>query len=195
MRTIYQILWIIPLFLGLGASAHAASLDDLYRDIIRSDNEGYLPLFVLNRTTPDAESKKEEVTVKPSAPTAQNETPTASQSKPINLTYDSQADERAQKAAQLKWQQTLKAVAENKVTPMELSEITYRAEKDDPKAVEVLAWMYTKGVGVGKDFVKAFKLYQKAEGLKVPKAKENAAKIYKAMSAEQKAQLQNKNQQ
>ena len=192
MRTIYQILWIIPLFLGLGASAHAASLDDLYRDIIRSDNEGYLPLFVINRATLDPSAKEEQLLKKLPEHREGNQNP---ETKPIKLTNDSQAKEKAEKAAQLKWQQTLKAVAENKVTPMELSEITYRAEKDDPKAVEVLAWMYTKGVGVGKDFVKAFKLYQKAEELKVPKAKENAAKIYKAMSAEQRAQLRNKNQQ
>lgn len=31
----------------------ANSLDELYRDLIKSDNEGYLPLFVKNRKVPD----------------------------------------------------------------------------------------------------------------------------------------------
>ena len=30
----------------------ATSLDDLYRDVIRSNNSGYLPLFVKNRHIP-----------------------------------------------------------------------------------------------------------------------------------------------
>lgn len=33
--------------------ASATSLDELYRDIVRSDNQGYLPMFVKNRSIPD----------------------------------------------------------------------------------------------------------------------------------------------
>ena len=33
--------------------AHSTSLDEIYRDLVKSDNEGYLPLYVKNRKIPD----------------------------------------------------------------------------------------------------------------------------------------------
>ena len=46
---------IIGFILTIGASypASATSLDELYRDIVRSDNSGYLPLYVKNRNAPE----------------------------------------------------------------------------------------------------------------------------------------------
>ena len=46
---------ILSLLIGLSYSGltQASSLDDLYRDVIRSDNDGYLPMFVKNRSMPD----------------------------------------------------------------------------------------------------------------------------------------------
>ncbi len=185
MKHIAQI--IICLIIGLFYSGlvQASSLDDLYRDVIRSDNDGYLPLFVKNRSMPDV-LIEEEILKKA---TDQQPAELKKDSKPINLTNDIQAKEAAKRAKQLKWEQTLQAVKENRVTPLDLDEITYRVSLGDAKAVEVLAWMYTKGVGVSPDFVAAFRLYQQADKLNVQGAKENAAKVYKAMTAEQKSRI------
>lgn len=178
---------IICLFIGLSYSglAQSSSLDDLYRDVIRSDNDGYLPLFVKNRSMPDV-LIEEEILKKA---TEQPQAEIKKSGNPVNLINNAQAKEAAKRAKQLKWEQTLQAVKENRVTPLDLDEITYRVSLGDAKAIEILAWMYTKGVGVNPDFVAAFRLYQQAEKLNVHGAKENAAKVYKAMTAEQKSQI------
>ena len=45
--------FIIFSLLFLSLPAHATSLDEIYRDLVRSDNSGYLPMFVKNRNAPD----------------------------------------------------------------------------------------------------------------------------------------------
>ena len=72
-----------------------------------------------------------------------------------------------------------------------MEELNTRAGNNDGKATEILAWMYTNGIGVSQDLPTAFILYRKAENLKVPQAKENAIKVYKAMSAEQRSMVKN----
>ena len=47
---------ILSLFFACGfniSSAAAIGLDEIYRDIVRSDNRGYLPLYIKNREAPD----------------------------------------------------------------------------------------------------------------------------------------------
>ncbi len=184
MKPVSQIIFSLFAALIFTGSARAASLDDLYRDIIRSDNDGYLPLFVKNRAEPDVFIEEEVLgkAAAPSAPVSPAKAPKA-----INLTHDYQAQVSAEQNVRLKWEQTLQAVEQNRVTPLELAEINRRVELNDSKAIEVLAWMYTKGVGVAPDLAAAFKLYKLAAKLQVANAKENAAKVYKAMSAEQRA--------
>ena len=97
--------------------------------------------------------------------------------------------ELEEQARILQWQQTLNAVKENRVTPVELKEIEQKAEKNDPQAIEVYAYIYARGIGVKPDLPKAFQLYQKAEKLNVPNALQNAAKVYKAMSPKQRKEL------
>ena len=48
-----QIVFIILSLMFAAPESSANSLDELYRDIIRSDNQGYLPMFVKNRDIPD----------------------------------------------------------------------------------------------------------------------------------------------
>ncbi len=167
-------------------TAKAASLDDLYRDIIRSDNQGYLPLFVKNRQEPE---------IIQDAPLDKIKHPPVSEKqqsgKTINLTNDTQLKLAQEKARQEKWEKTIKAVQENNVSPLDLEELNTRAGNNDGKATEILAWMYTNGIGVSQDLPTAFILYRKAENLKVPQAKENAIKVYKAMSAEQRSMVKN----
>ena len=48
-----KIVFIILSLMFAAPESSANSLDELYRDLIRADNEGYLPLFVKNRQAPD----------------------------------------------------------------------------------------------------------------------------------------------
>lgn len=180
--------FICSILLGLCTvfPAGATTLDELYRDIVRSDNSGYLPMYVKNRNAPDfifddTELNKIEKTP-PLIPIIENDTI-------VDFENKRKLQELEEEARRLQWQQTLNAVKENRVTPVELKEIEQRAEKDNPQAVEVLAYIYARGVGVKPDLIKAFNLYQKAEKLQVPNAIPNAAKVYKAMSPQLRKKL------
>lgn len=174
------------LSLNLAISVHATSLDELYRDIVREDNSGYLPLFVKNRTTPDF--LLDDTTIKqikektPLIPiTGNNEI--------INFENKRKQKELEETLQQQQWQQTIETVKKGRVTAVELKEIEKRIQKNDTQALEIYAYIYAKGIGVKPNLIKAFKLYKRAEKLKVPNAKENAAKVYKAMSKQQRKEL------
>lgn len=179
-RQLAVIFFALSLF-SPGSFARASSLDELYRDIIRSDNEGYLPLFVKNRKKPDILGGEQTM---PQAPSSEKKS--VEDVAPVSLINPIPAREAAVKAKQLKWEQTLRAVEQNRVTPLELDEIRYRLSLNDPKAIEVMAWMYTKGVGVQVNYVEAYKLYQKAAALNIPHAHENALLLFKAMNEDQR---------
>ena len=170
------------LFLG---TAQAASLDELYRDIIRSDNRGYLPLFVKNRKIPDSLFNAEGLNL----PRKSN---VDSLSDPIKLSNDFKQRIASAKENRDQWDRTIAAVKSNQVTPLELNDITTRVNENDPVATEILAWMYTRGVGVTPDFIEAFHLYKKAARLNVANAEQNALIVYKAMNEEQRRQLKNR---
>ena len=80
-------------------------------------------------------------------------------------------------------------VKSGKVTASELRELEVKAGENNPQAVEILAWVYARGVGVKPDLIKAFRLYMQAESLGVPDAKLNAAKVYKVMPRHIREQL------
>ncbi len=185
-RHLYFILYFCLSFL-LVSQAKASSLDELYREIIRSDNDGYLPLFVKNRSVPDI--LIEEEYIKKSLSSSDNklrgEVPA-----PVNLSNNRKEKDSVEKKLQLRWQKTLEAVRENRVTPLEFEEISTRVNRGDPQATEILAWIHAKGVGTKIDLLKAFNLYNRAAELHVPQAQENAAKVYQAMNPAQKRELQ-----
>lgn len=184
MKNRQYIVLTMLFLLNFPTLATAASLDEMYRDIVKSDNHGYLPMYVKNRNHPEALLDDSEVKAIPAtAKDAEIEDIT------INLINERKLRDAAEKAAILKWENTIKAVQENKVTAVELEEITLRVQKDDPKATEILAWMNVNSVGVQANLVEAFKLYQKAVFLKVPQAAENAQLVYKALNREQIEQL------
>ncbi len=169
------------------SQAFAGSLDELYRDLIKSDNEGYLPMFVKNRKTPDILTDhkiSDSDIVQPSETIVQEPSE-------INFINQHKIKEEEIKAALTKWENTIKAIQQNKVSPVDLEEIISQSEKNNPKAVEIYAWMNTKGVGIKQNLLKAFELYQKAAKLGVANAENNAAQIYKALSSDQRAQLLN----
>ena len=179
---------IIGFILTLSAAypASATSLDELYRDIVRSDNSGYLPLYVKNRNAPeflldDSEFKSDQPN------------PELLPVKEDDLSVDFNNYRKQQDleeiAQKLLWQQSLAAIKSNQVTPVALSEVERRAALDDPTAVEVYAYMYAKGIGVKPNLIKAFGLYQRADKLGVKNALHNAAQVYKAMNFDQRAAL------
>lgn len=158
----------------------AASLDEIYRDIVRSDNEGYLPIFIKNRNAPDLLFGDElKALTKQTPDKIENE-------KVINLINKRKLRKEEELAEIKKWHDAVNAVQNNRVTPVVLEEIEKYAAEDDGKAIEILAWMYTRGIGVKQDLIQAFRLYRKAETLNVPNAKKNAIIVYKEMSAEQR---------
>ena len=183
--------WILASVFGLFSlqTAYAASLDELYRDIIRSDNRGYLPLFVKNRHAPVLLSDDDDFegyqAVSPSLPNNLDK-------ETINLSNKYQNPTALAKARQLQWLKTIAAIKANQVTPVELNDITTRVKENDPKATEILAWMYTNGVGVSTDFIEAFNLYKKAATLNVVNAEKNALSVYKAMNEEQRRFIKNR---
>lgn len=170
-------------FMVLSNSVQAAGLDEIYRDIVRSDNRGYLPMFVKNRNIPDfllEDEMMKQVEVKQTKP---------EDIKAVNLENERKKREAALLAEQQKWQETLTAVRTNRLTPVELEEILKRVDKNQPDAVEIYAWMNARGVGIQPDLIKAFSLYQKAASLNVPNATKNAAQVYKIMTPAQRESL------
>ncbi len=174
--------------LVMAFNAQATSLDGIYRDIIRSNNSGYLPLFVKNRHQPDVLLSDEEL--KKVIP-ATNNLKTIDPNKRLKLSSDFAEIDALDKARHYQWLKTIAAIKSNQVTPLELDEIYSRAHDGDAKAIEILAWMYTKGVGVTTDFVEAFNLYKKAALLNVTNAERNAMIVYKAMNETQRQQVKN----
>ncbi len=187
LRKIFYCFLLVDMLL-MPVNVRASSLDGIYRDIIRSNNSGYLPLFVKNRHLPDILLSDEEL--KKSISTPNNLKPIEHNQK-LKLSSDFADVDALKKAQHYQWLKTIAAVKSNQVTPLELDEIYTRARSGDAKAIEILAWMYTKGVGVSTDFVEAFNLYKKAALLNVANAERNAMIIYKAMNETQRQQVKN----
>ena len=169
------------------SQASAGSLDELYRDLIKSDNEGYLPMFVKNRKAPDILTDKQIS----DSDVAQPAEAVVEETLEVNFVDPRKVKEEAEKAALQKWENTIKAIQQNNVSPVDLEEIITQSDKNNPKAIEIYAWMNTRGVGIKQNLLKAFELYQKAAKLNVANAENNAAQIYKDLSADQRAQLLN----
>ena len=187
MKTFYGIFFAIIYMTVCARTGFATSLDEMYRDVIRSDNSGYLPLFVKNRKAPVVVLEESElVEVRPSA-----EKSLEYEGEILNLTNNVEERVLAAKERQLQWIKTIEAIKSNQVTPIELDDITNRVKDEDPKATEVLAWMYTNGIGVSKDFVEAFNLYKKAAQMNVANAEKNAFIVYKSMNEDQRRMVKN----
>lgn len=186
MKKYIKITFLAAFTVFLSLPAGAASLDELYRSIIRDDNEGYLPIYVKNRNRPEMlfDDEFDNVLNKPAAKVYDKP-----EDKPVNLINEQKLKEEAELERIRRWENAVKAVRENRVTPVELTEIENYARQKDPKAVEILAWMNTKGIGVRQDLVKAFHLYREAAVLNVPQAQKNAALIYRAMTRRQRELL------
>lgn len=166
---------------------HAAGLDEIYRDLVRSDNRGYLPLFVKNRQAPNVieDDTFFEDVVRPEVIDEQ----AVKDAEDINLVNERRRRSAELEAAELRWQQALKNIQNGQVSSVELEELSKQERDNNPQAIDVLAWIYARGIGVEVDLVKSFNYYKKAVSLGVPQAKENAIKVYKSMKAEDRIKL------
>ena len=187
MKKFFKSVLMLCCLFAFAQECFATSLDELYRDVIRSDNSGYLPLFVKNRKVPMVSLEEDDLLpVKPDVEKA-----VEYKSEILNLNNDFGGRVKVVQERQLQWGKTIAAIKSNQVTPVELDDITSRVRDEDPKAIEILAWMYTNGVGVSKDFVEAFNLYKKAAQLNVNNAEKNAIIVYKSMNEEQRRRIKN----
>ena len=170
------------------ASAQAASLDEIYRDVVRSDNSGYLPMFVKNRAAPDFDDNPIDLYAVP-AQKPENTKPINPDLEIVNLENKRKIHEDKVKAEIAWWNGIVRNISEGVVTPRELRAVELKADANYPQAVEILAWIYARGVGVQPDLPKAFSLYQKAASLGVADASLNAAKVYKSMPRRKREQI------
>ena len=181
MKKIKTLVFTFLLLFFSANLVQAMSLDEIYRDVVRSDNRGYLPMFVKNRTAPDF--LDEEVVLK-DVPE-----PKPEDTSPVNPDLEIVKLENQRKIHEAKLRAVLDNVRAGKVTPVELWALELKAEQSDPQAVEILGWIYARGVGVKPDLIKSFKFYQKAADIGVPDASLNAAKVYKIMPRRLREQL------
>lgn len=177
-----KLAFLIILAVLYSPAAGATSLDEIYRDLIKSDNQGYLPLFVKNRKAPDI-LVDDGITKIPEVP-ATIDPKISPYEIPFFDKYKLEAEAKAE--ARRKWDNAVNAVRENRVTPIELDEILRHVAANEPQAVEIFAWMNTRGVGVNQDLIRAFDLYRQAIYLKVPNAEKNAAIVYRSLTPNQK---------
>ncbi len=169
-------------------NVQAAGLDEIYRDLVRSDNRGYLPLFVKNRHSMEFIEDKEDLQElsKKTLP----EVADIPELKDVHLENERLIRDEEIKKEQKIWQQVQYNVQRGYVSSFELDELSTRAEAGNPHAIEILAWIYAKGIGVKPDLVKAFYMYKQAAELQVPKAVDNAAAVYKAMTPAQRSMIE-----
>lgn len=155
-----------------GAWAFGQSLDALYRDNVRADNNGVLPPYFF-------------ATIPPPYPEPKPDIPDPSAAK---LPADAGQTPPPSAAPEMPWLEVVKQVAGGAPGPFAVDAVRRKAEAADPQAVELYAWMNATGTGVKRDLAQAFTLYLQADGLNVPGAKDNAKAIYNALDpAGQKA--------
>lgn len=169
-------------------NVQAMSLDEIYRDVVRSDNKGYLPMFVKNREAPDFVVGTDDLKDVP-AEKAEDKSPIKPDLEIVKFENQRKIHEEEVRKKWAAWNRVIQNVKAGKVTAAELRELEVKAGENNPQAVEILAWIYAKGVGVKPDLIKAFRLYMHAEDLGVAGAKLNAAKVYKAMPRQMREQL------
>ena len=107
--------------------AQSTSLDEMYRDLVRSNNAGYLPTYIKNRNAPEFLIDHEQL-----IKAQENKDIYPEDAEDVEVNFDDKrlVRERIEKAKILLWQQTLQAVKDNRVTPVELKEIKDRVAED-----------------------------------------------------------------
>jgi len=157
------------------ASSFGLSLDDMYRDIVRSENDGYLPTYISDKNTLDLQLDDNDVK-KIESPKLENE-----ENKVVYLKSKRKENKAKIEAEKKEWQQIVNAAKRAKISPYHYTKIQDMADNKNPKAIELLAWMKANGIGCSQDLVSSYYLYKKASRLKVKNASKNALLVYKSL--------------
>jgi len=163
-------------FLPTQACAFGLSLDDMYRDIVRSENDGYLPTYISNKNTIDIQIDDGDEVKKIESPKLKE-----GENSIVYLNNKRKEDKAKAAARRKEWQEIVNAVKKSKVSPYHFTKIQAMSDNDNPKAIELLAWMKANGVGCKQDLVSSYYLYKKASRLKVKNASKNALVVYKSL--------------
>lgn len=166
--------WSGPEWIG-SAMAFGPTLDSIFRDTVRGDNEGILPPYVLNRGL---------IPVPHSKPLTPEEAAELARERGGSIVGQDLSPA-------LSWAEVLAEVARGEPTPLAVEAVRRRADGDDGPATELLAWMHVNGVGVRRDLVRAFNLYARAADLGIAAAPANAAAVFRSLSVDQRAQVYN----
>jgi hypothetical protein len=170
-------------FIPKNAVSFGLSLDDMYRDIVRSENDGYLPTYISNKNTIDIQLDNNDV--KKIEPPKIN----VKENKIVYL-KNKRKEEKARLLAEKKeWEEIVNAAKNAKISPYHYTKIQNMVDNNNPKAVELLAWMKANGIGCSQDLVSSYYLYKKASRLKVKNASKNALLVYKSLPDTTRRQL------
>ena len=185
MRYFFITILAISIFFSRETLAFSKSANELYQDILRLENDGNLPAYI-RETRPLLGS--DDVAMKEGAFTPK----THMQNVRAFQRHVSVSEERMPDAVgSSTWNELVKAVAGGRPSAFDIDAIKVLADNNKPEAVEMLAWMYAKGVGVNRNFKSAWFLYMRAADLEVENAIDNAQMIYASMTgAERRSLLQ-----
>lgn len=168
------------------AFAFSRSLDEIYRDMLREEYNGELPDYMINKGIKTQDfyndlAREEGVSIHYGSSIGA----TDSGGKSVSLEKGGYGTETISRD----WKRIISVVSKDMISPFDVQEIKQRVDRDDKKAVELLAWMYTVGRGVNQDKKKAWQLYNKGIFLGVPNAEYNAKAIYKTLNRHERSQL------
>ena len=175
------LVFLIAGFMPCSAHSFGLTADQMYRNLLTTENRGILPSYYAR--SPKREPETHLVFKKV-------------ESVPEKIWSEKHGTFPDPKDADIfstdrgeNWKEVVKSVKSGHTTPFDLETIRRRSEADDAEAVELLAWMYATGKGVRQNLTKSWTYYLQAAHLGVPSAADNARAVYKAMNAAQRAQL------
>lgn len=169
--------------------AFSPTLDEIFKNIIRIDNEGRLPLYIQEKDskTPVSEEKSQTLKAEDTASTDSLKKTKNNKQEDIdierNISKTSYSDQKLAEAQQkIKvWEILVSKIKTGNINAFDLEKIETLVREKDPKAVELYAWMRATGTGVRQDLQNAWELYSLAANLGVKNAGENANAVYQTM--------------
>jgi len=99
------------------------------------------------------------------------------------------AQEAERRAADQAWKALVARINGRSVSIKDVVDIDIRVRSGDAEAMELLAWMYLKGVGVAVDYARSYALYARAFLAGRAHTKDNLDKIWPYLKAQEKEAL------
>lgn len=195
---------IVAAVAAMPVAAQAPTLDRLFRDMLRAENDGELPSYLRDQGANDPRvsapaAGAEAMTATPGSDGDSADGPGApdplTPNSPPNATDPLLQPGEPPLAGPAmpgrRWTEVIEAIQGGTATPFDVAEVQSRADRDDPEGVELLAWMFATGTAVPRDLPAAYALYRRAALLEVPQAATNAEEVFRVMTpAERRRALQ-----